>query len=57
MGGRCRPLSTGATPALLQSHALTVDQADRRSTLTDQLNPGETPVDRELAELLKGADV
>ncbi len=41
----------------LQARALAVDELMAAGTLTDQLSPGETPVDRELAELSKSADV
>jgi phage shock protein A len=41
----------------LQARALAVDELMASGTLTDQLNPGETPIDRELAELSKSADV
>ena len=41
----------------LQARALAVDELMAAGTLTDQLNPGETPVDRELAELSKSSDV
>lgn len=41
----------------LQARALAVDELMASGTLTDQLNPGETPIDRELAELSKSAEV
>lgn len=41
----------------LQARALAVDELMAAGTLTDQLSPGETPIDRELAELSKSADV
>jgi len=41
----------------LQARALAVDELMAAGTLTDQLSPGETPLDRELAELSKSSEV
>lgn len=41
----------------LQARALAVDELMAAGTLTDQLSPGETPIDRELAELSKSSEV
>lgn len=41
----------------LQARALAVDELMAAGTLTDQLSAGEAPIDRELAELSKSADV
>ena len=41
----------------MQARAAAVDELIASGTLTDQLSPGETPLDRELAELSKSAAV
>ena len=41
----------------MQARAAAVDELMAAGTLTDQLGPGETPLDRELAQLSKSADV
>lgn len=41
----------------LQAKALAVDELMAAGTLTDQLAPGDTPVDRELAQLSRSASV
>ena len=41
----------------LQARAAAVDELMEAGTLTDQLNPGETTLDRELAELSRSGEV
>ena len=41
----------------MQARAAAMDELVEAGTLTDQLNPGETPIDRELAQLSRSAEV